>query len=95
MDTLLAFYTLVHGMGQDPQFIAANTRKVGIKSALRNAHIACRREIVLLKEGRRKTKPIEKVRPREVPFIMAQLEADNQCPELVEHWQSLKRNWRA
>jgi hypothetical protein len=45
-DTLLAFYTLVHAMRQDPQFIAANTKKFGLESALRNAHIARKREVV-------------------------------------------------
>jgi hypothetical protein len=94
-DAVLAYYTLVHAMGQDPQHIASNTKKLGLEAALQNAHIARRREVVLLKKGRRKTKPIEKVRPRDVPFMMAQLEADNQCSELVERWQSLKRTWHA
>ena len=63
-------------MHQDPQNVTSNTKKLGLASVLRKAHAAPRREVVLLKEGRRKTKPIEKVRRCDVPFIMAQLEAE-------------------
>jgi hypothetical protein len=78
----------------DPQTVALISMIHGPAYAHRDKQLAEQGRIYLTDHrGRRKTKPIDKLRPYDVPNVMRRVEANDANAPVSVRWRELRRGW--
>lgn len=78
----------------DPQTVALISKIHGPAHALRDKLLAKQGRIYLTdRRGKQRTKPIDKLRPYDVPDVMRKIEANVPNAPISERWRELRRGW--
>jgi hypothetical protein len=78
----------------DPQTVALISMIHGPAYALRDKRLAEQARVYLTdRRGRQRTKPIDKLRPYDVPDVMRKIEANDANALISVRWRELRRGW--
>jgi hypothetical protein len=78
----------------DSQTVALISKIHGPAYALKDKLPAKQGRVYLTdRRGRQRTKPIDKLRPYDVPEVMRKIEANVPNALVSEHWRELRRGW--
>ena len=93
-DEVLAFLRNELETRLDPQTVALISKINGPAYALRDKLLAKQGRVYLTdRRGRQRTKPIDKLRPYDIPDVMHKIEVNVPNALVSERWRELRREW--